>query len=114
MRSKAQWARVAWAGVGRSSAGTEVSPVTLVPGVNPARMESNWGILMPPETLPSGCSRPKMYSGTWVSVRQTSSVAANFTGCLWKTDRAIESPSRNCTGVNTAARVKGTVKPSRW
>lgn len=113
MRSKAQWARVAWVAVGRSLAGTEVSPVTLVPGRNPASTESSWGILMPPEMLPSGCRRPKMYSGTWVSVRQTISVAANFTGCLRKTDLAMESPSSICTGVNTAARVKGTVKPSR-
>lgn len=100
--------------VGRSLAGTELSPVTLVRGLKPARMESSCGILMPPEMLPSGCIRPNRYSGTWVSVFQTISVAANFTGCLWKTDRAMESPSMSCTGVRTAAMVKGMVKPSRW
>lgn len=69
---------------------------------------------MPPETDPSGCSRPKMYSGTRVSVLQTISIAANFTGCLWNTDRAMESPRTSCKGVATAAMVKGTAKPSRW
>jgi hypothetical protein len=86
----------------------------LVAGLNPARIESSWGILIPPEIEPSACSRPNMYSGAWVSVFQTISVAANFTGCLWKTERAIESPSTNCTGVRIAATVNGTVKPSRW
>ncbi len=105
---------VASAAVGRSLADTEVSPVTLVSARNPARMESSWGMRMPPVTVPSGCSRPKRYSGTCVSVFQTISIAENFTGCLWKTCRAMESPSTNCTGVNTAASVKGTVKPSRW
>lgn len=114
MVSKAQWAMVAWVAFGRWSAGTEVSPVTRVSGLKPARMESNCGILMPPEMLPSGCSRPNRYSGTCVSVFQTISMAANFTGCLWKTCRAMESPSMNCTGVHTAATVNGMAKPSRW
>lgn len=100
--------------VGRSLAATDDRPVTLVSGLNPARIESSWGILMPPEIVPSGCRRPNMYSGTWVSVFQTISVAANLIGCLWKTARAAESPSMNWTGVRIAATVNGTVKPSRW
>ncbi len=114
MMSKAQCATVAWVAVGRSSAATELSPVTWVLGLNPARMESSWGIFRPPLTLPSSWSRPNRYSGTWVSVSQTSSAAANLTGCWWKTCRAMLSPSTNCTGVRIAATVNGTVKPSRW
>lgn len=83
-------------------------------GLNPARIESSWGILSPPEIVPSLFSRPNMYSGTWVSVFQTISVAANLMGCLWKTARAAESPSMNWTGVRIAATVNGTVNPSRW
>lgn len=86
----------------------------MVSGLNPARIESSWGILTPPEIVPSGCRRPNMYSGTWVSVFQTISMAANLIGCLWKTARAAESPSMNWTGVRIAATVNGTVKPSRW
>ncbi len=114
MRSKAQWAMVAWVAFGRSLSGTAVSPITLVSGLKPARMESSWGILMPPEIVPSGCRRPNRYSGMWVSVSQTISMAANFTGCFWNTCRAMESPRKNWIGVAMAATVKGTVKPSRW
>ncbi len=114
MMSKVQWMRVAWVTVGRFSAGTDDSPCTSVSGLKPARMESSWGILMPPVTVPSGWRRPKRYSGTCVSVFQTISIAANFTGCFWNTARAMASPSMNWTGVNTAATVKGTVKPRRW
>ena len=83
-------------------------------GLKPARIESSWGILSPPEIVPSLFSRPNMYSGTWVSVFQTISMAANLTGCLWKTARAAESPIMNWIGVRIAATVNGTVKPSRW
>lgn len=88
--------------------------MTRVLGLNPARIESSWGIFRPPETVPSEWSRPNTYSGTWVSVFQTSSVAANLTGCLWKTDRAMASPSSNWIGVRIAATVNGSAKPSRW
>lgn len=85
----------------------------MVSGLNPARTESSSGTLIPPEMEPSECRRPNRYSGTRVSVFQTISRAANFTGCLWNTDRAMESPRTNCTGVAIAAMVKGMVKPSR-
>ncbi|GAA5019725.1 hypothetical protein GCM10025734_73210 [Kitasatospora paranensis] len=114
MMSNAQCAMVAWVAVGRSAAGTELSPVTWVSGLNPARMESSWGNLRPPLTVPSSWRRPKRYSGTWVPVFQTSSVAANLIGCFWKTCRAMLSPRKNWSGVRIAATVNGTVKPRRW
>src|SRR3954464_9917872 len=52
---------------GRSSAGTESSPVTCVLVLHPTRNESRPGIAIPP-FMPLDVQRPKMYSVTSVDV----------------------------------------------
>ena len=64
--SNAQWSSV-FAG-GRSSGGTESSPITLVSVLKPTSHESKPGIPIPPLT-PSEVQRPPMYSVTCVCGR---------------------------------------------
>ena len=64
---------------GRSSGGTESSPVTCVLVLQPTRNESNPGIPIPPLT-PLEVHLPKMYSVTSVEVVCTHSIAANLIG----------------------------------
>src|SRR4029453_16065521 len=77
MMSNAQWS-IVLAG-GRSSGGTESSPVTLVSVLKPTSQESRPGMPMPPLT-PLEVHRPSMYSVTCVEVFWTHSIPANLTG----------------------------------
>jgi hypothetical protein len=110
MVSKDQCSRVFMGG--RSSGGTESSPITCVLVLHPTRNESNPGISMPPFT-PSAVHLPKMYSGTWVEVVCTHSMAANLTGWSLAIARAAVSPTANWIGVAMQATVSGIRSPSR-
>ena len=110
MMSKAQWS-IVFAG-GRSSGGTESSPMTLVSVLKPTSHESRPGMPMPPLT-PSAVQRPPMYSVTCVAVFWTHSIAANLTGWSLAIARAAVSPTPNWIGVTIAATVSGISRPSR-
>src|SRR3954467_10579208 len=75
--SKAQCS-IVFAG-GRSSGGTESSPVTCVLVLQPTRKESKPGIPMPP-LIPLDVHLPPRYSVTSVDVCCTHSIAANLIG----------------------------------
>src|SRR6266576_2176958 len=64
---------------GRSSDGTESSPVTRVLVLHPTRNESSPGIPMPP-LIPLDVHLPPRYSVTSVDVCCTHSIAANLIG----------------------------------
>ena len=108
MMSKAQWS-IVLAG-GRSSGGTESSPVTFVSVLQPTRNESKPGMPMPPLT-PSEVQRPKMYSVTCVEVFCTHSIAANLTGWSSAIERAAVSPTANWIGVSDAGDGEGDQQP---
>ncbi len=98
---------------GRSSGGTESSPVTCVLVLQPTRNESNPGIPIPPFT-PLEVHLPKMYSVTSVEVVWTHSIAANLIGWFFAIPRAAVSPTANWIGVAIQATVSGISSPSRW
>jgi hypothetical protein len=98
---------------GRSSGGTESSPVTCVFVLHPTRNESSPGMPMPPLT-PLDVHLPPRYSVTWVDVCCTHSIAANLIGWSLAMARAAESPTANWIGVAMHATVKGIRSPSRW
>jgi hypothetical protein len=95
MASNAQCSSV-FAG-GRSSGGTESSPITCVSRLKPTRNESRPGMPIPPLT-PSGVQRPPRYSVTSVDVFCTHSMAANLTGWSLAIARAALSPTANWIG----------------
>src|SRR3954454_24897597 len=100
--SKAKWS-IVLAG-GRSSGGTESSPITWVLVLHPTRNESRPGIPIPPFT-PLEVHRPPRYSVTSVEVVCTHSIAANLIGWFLAIARAAESPTANWTGVAIHATV---------
>ena len=85
-----------------------------VPVLGSESHEASPGIVMPPETVPSSLSWPSSLSGTLLEVSGTRPMAANFTGWLWWTQRASESPTPIWIGMAIAATVNGIRNPSRW
>ncbi len=98
---------------GRSSSGTESSPITSVSVLQPTRNESSPGIPIPNLT-PSSVQIPPMYSVTCVSVSSTHSIAANLIGWCSAISRAAVSPTKNWIGARIEATVSGISSPRRW
>ncbi len=98
---------------GRSSGGTESSPITSVSVLQPTRNESRPGMPMPHLT-PSSVQIPPMYSVTSECVCWTHSIAANLIGWSSAIARAAVSPTPNWIGARIAPTVSGISSPRRW